>query len=882
MSLMTAGLSIGIRIGCPGGNAPPSLSRRHVVAPIVCITAALLSPPDICAQTDPPTSVATVEVVPGDRYAMGSFGRFFWGDHYRDAWTTPLKVEVLDLGRFAGGLTPLRKGGGRQTKSLRFLGADGREYSFRSIDKDPASALPPLFRTTIAASVVQDQISSQHPLGALVSDPILEAAGVLHATPMLVVMPDDEVLGEYREEFAGMLGMMEVRPDDYETDIADFAGAKKVIGSETLLEDIRDSPKDRVNSRVFLNARLLDFYLGDWDRHIDQWRWAEFGGDSIPGWCPIPKDRDQVFSKLDGLFPSIAQFSMPQIVGYSDKYLSILSLHWNSRDIDRRFLSDLERSVWDSITINIMTKLTDSVINEAVRRLPDTLFQLDGAWLTETLVSRRILLGGAATDFYEMLARDVEVHATDKPEVVQISEGVGGYIDVTVSERSPDATPYYRRQFDPNETKEIRVHLYGGDDSVRVRGSPELGSLVRLVGGKGDDTFAFDTPTSGVKLYDDSGENRVIGDAPRGAKINDRSYEPGDRVAIRDWGSAIIPNGYIAYGTDYGVLFKAGMSRLKFGFRKDPYATKWTLSVAIATRKRFDVSFEHDYRLENSSRHIYTRAYGTSFDVLHYYGQGNNTSDSGGTDYHEVERRLLTLEPLLGKALGEKVDVRLGPTVRYSRTGDNTGKFISTIPDLYGTGGFGHAGLGVDVLWDTRQGMSLDSVEYLSALTGVGLDLRGRVYPTLWDVRSAYGTLSAVGRAYLTTGLVPNTMLAFRVGGKKVWGEFPWFDAAFVGGEESLRGWRAQRFAGDASLYGSAELRVYLTDFTLLVPQLFGLYGLFDVGRVWAEGESPGGWHTGYGGGIWLGFLGARYLLSASFVASREGGGLYIGWGFGF
>ena len=84
---MTVGLSIG---GDSGGNGPPRLISRHLFVPIVCLTAALLSPPDICAQADPPTSTATVEVVPGDRYSMGSFGRFFWGDHYRDAWTASL------------------------------------------------------------------------------------------------------------------------------------------------------------------------------------------------------------------------------------------------------------------------------------------------------------------------------------------------------------------------------------------------------------------------------------------------------------------------------------------------------------------------------------------------------------------------------------------------------------------------------------------------------------------------------------------------------------------------------------------------------------------------------------------------------------------------
>jgi hypothetical protein len=474
------------------------------------------------------------------------------------------------------------------------------------------------------------------------------------------------------------------------------------------------------------------------------------------------------------------------------------------------------------------------------------------------------------------------VHASDEAETVQISEAAGGYIDIAVSERTNDGVPFFQRRFDSGETQEIRIHLLGGDDSVTVRGSAKLGSKVRIVGGKGDDTFAFETPTSGVRLYDSKGDNRVLGDAPHNVGINKRSYDPGGRAAMRDWGSAIVPGGYIAYGTDYGVLFKASLSRLRFGFRRDPYATKWTLSAAVATRNRFDLAFEHDLRFENSPLYVLTRAYGTSFDVIHFYGLGNNTTDSGGTEFYEVQRRLFTFEPLLANAIGEKVFMAVGPTVRHSRTADNTGQFISTIPDLYGNGSFGVTGLVVNARWDTRQGMSLEDIEHLGELTGVALGIEGGVYPKLWDVESTYGMLNLLGRAYIPTGVFPNTVFALRVGGKKVWGKYPWFDAAFVGGEESLRGWRAQRFAGDASLYGSAELRLYLTKFTLLVPQLFGVYGLFDVGRVWVEGASPGGWHTGYGGGIWLGFLGARYLLSASFVTSREGGGLYVGWGFGF
>src|SRR5436190_897518 len=64
----------------------------------------------------------------GPEYRAGWLHRLVLGAHWREAWTTPLKIPVLDLRTFAGGLKPVRRGGGMQTKSLRFLGKDGREY----------------------------------------------------------------------------------------------------------------------------------------------------------------------------------------------------------------------------------------------------------------------------------------------------------------------------------------------------------------------------------------------------------------------------------------------------------------------------------------------------------------------------------------------------------------------------------------------------------------------------------------------------------------------------------------------------------------------------------------------------------------------------------
>src|ERR1041384_1810156 len=269
----------------------------------------------VAMQASPAPRAATpdsVTVTAGPQYRAGWLHRVMLGRHYRDLWTTPVRVAVLDLARVAGGLTPTKRGGGRQTKSLRFQGVDGRVYVFRSVDKDPAGAMPPELRRTFVQDILQDQISSSHPAGALVVAPLLDAAGVLHVEPRLYVLADDARLGEFRRGFAGMLGQLEERPPkvpDEEDTV--FTGVTKIVSTTKLWEELDRNPANRVDSRAYLTARLLDVYVGDWDRHADQWRWARFDEGDARVWRPIPRDRDQAFSRLDGFLPRLAPHYPP-------------------------------------------------------------------------------------------------------------------------------------------------------------------------------------------------------------------------------------------------------------------------------------------------------------------------------------------------------------------------------------------------------------------------------------------------------------------------------------------------------------------------------------------------------------------------------------------
>ena len=80
--------------------------------------------------------------------------------------------------------------------------------------------------------------------------------------------------------------------------------------------------------------------------------------------------------------------------------------------------------------------------------------------------------------------------------------------------------------------------------------------------------------------------------------------------------------------------------------------------------------------------------------------------------------------------------------------------------------------------------------------------------------------------------------LALRVGGMATFGRTPYFDAAYLGGggtftgDVTIRAYRAQRFAGDESVFGNADLRILLGRVKLLFPGDYGVLGFFDVGRV--------------------------------------------------
>lgn len=844
----------------------------HWAAAIALASSSVPGPRTIVGQT--PDSLhppGHVRIAAGAHYRAGPFHRLLLGAHYRDLWATPVTVDVLDLNAYAGGLRPTQCGGRRQTKSVRLQAGDGRTYVFRSVDKDPTLALPPELRQTFARDVLQDQISSAHPGAPLVVAPLLEASGVLHATPSLYVLPDDPRLAGFDCVYAGMVGMIEERPTADPDEEPGFAGAIDIESTEKLFGRLEENPADRVDARAFLAARLLDVYLGDWDRHQDQWRWARFDEGGLHWWRPIPRDRDQAFSRLDGWLVHLAGVYFPQLIGFDETYPSLYRLTFTGQVLDRRLLVELERPVWDSTAAALQARLTDSVIDQAVARLPNEYRSGSGSRLALALRQRRDHLPEAARRYYRLLAGYVDVHTSDAAD----SGSFDREHDRTVVRVFAKGRPYYSRTFDPRETREIRLYLHGGRDRVVVRG-PGGGPVIRVVGGGGDDELVDSSTGGAVHFYDDRGANHVV--RGRHTSVDLRAYVPPpiDTNTLgrpRDWGARAVPFTWVSFGSDIGLFVGGGIQRTGYGFRTVPYHARTTLRAGYATAAasgRADFLEEIRDFPGHASTTLHLRASG--IDILRFFGFGNETSDSGSTAFHKVPQQQYLIAPAVTWGLSSPAQLSLGVIVKDAETRLDPTRLIGAVRP-YGVGSFQQFGATGALQVDTR-----DRAAW--ATRGVHITASGSAYPKALDVRQAFGSLSAQAATYLTVPHGPT--VALRVGGSRVFGPYPFFEAAFVGGATTVRGFAEHRFAGDAALWGNAELRASLGHASLLMPIEFGGLGLADAGRVFVSGERSDVWHGAVGGGLWFAFLSRANTLVVTAARSRERTGVYVRAGFSY
>ena len=794
-----------------------------------------------------------------------------WGERYRELYGTDVTLPVADLDTLYGGLEVVREAGGHQTVSLRVKDSLGREYNIRRVRKDALRFLQNVafknqpvedkLENTVAEDLMADFYTAAHPYGFLAVPTLSKAAEVYHTNPKIFYLPKQEALGKYNSVHGDDIYMIVERPEEGWTGYETFGRPDHdIVSTAGMLERLRRDEKYILDEAAYVRARIFDMLIGDWDRHQDQWRWAEIeDSEGNHYFKPIPRDRDQVFSNFDGAFfgtlRALTGFAN-QFAVYGDNITDVEWFNIAALGLDRSLLQNTGKETWMEQANFIKENVTEEVIREAFSKLPEETRGKASEELMENVIGRRNNIVDIAERYYTHLSNLAIVTGTDKDDFIDVERLEDGNTRVTVT-RNKDgerAEILSDKIYKQEETEEIWVYGLDDDDEIFVKGSGPGTIFVRIIGGQNNDVYTVDNGKN-LKIYDHKSLPNTVKKAGNAKFRFTDNYEINtyDKDKKTFSSGAILPE--LGYNPDEG--FTIGIEFIKSinKFKRNPFTAQHTFAGEFHTATNgFALSYEAEFA---SIVGKYNLLLGANFSSPqfseNFFGFGNETrnlNDEMGLDYNRVGINEIGVKAALVNKTPFGSFFGFIASFEGIEVEENEGRYIAeeystNDPDFFDRKYFA----GLDAMYRYE---SYD--DKLNPTRGMlfELNLGGKINTAEPDRQYGYfkpymGFYNALTR---NRKLVLKTRAEAQI---NIGQEFEFYQSAQLGAESGLRGYRLERYSGKSSFGTGADLRYsFDTVKTSFLPFQLGIFGGYDLGRVWVDGENSDIWHDSYGGGFWV------------------------------
>ncbi|MGW9684180.1 metallophosphoesterase [Flagellimonas sp. 2504JD1-5] len=830
------------------------------------------------------------------------FHKWLWGERYRKYYATKVKAPTVLLDTLYGGLSVVRKGGGNQSNSLRLRDKDGKQYVMRDLRKSAERYLQAIafqeryvigqFDDTSIEKLLLDLYTGAHPYAPFTVGELSDAAKLYHTNPKLFYVPKQSVLGGFNTDFGDGLYMIEEHVSDGHSDLESFGKTKKIESTYDFIQKLRKDEKYSLDGETYARARLFDMLIGDWDRHVDQWRWAEFDGkDGKKVYKPIPRDRDQAYSLWgDGFIMGFGSRAVPGLrifEGFHEEIRSVKGFTSSPRTfaLDMALLSETDMKTWEEQAKFLQQHITEAVIDDALLNFPEEVRDETIDKIKKTLLARKRNLVGTAREYFGVINKYSVVTGTDKDDYFNIVSAPNGDLEVRGYriKNGEKKDQFFEKIYKPEFTKEVWVYGLDDDDVFDVNTKTSK-IKVRIVGGQNNDIYKIDEKSRKVHTYDFKSKKNTYDEAFGGTvhQINDYDTNTYEFLKIKASNNQFLPT--IGANPDDGFRIGFTNTYLFNGFRQNPFTQRhiFNASYYFATNG-FDLGYKGEFAnvFEGVNLELDARFTSPNF-AINFFGFGNETENNDDDeplelDFNRVKIKTIKVAPSLvwrGR-LGSKV--KLGVSYENYDVEETEDRFIEdfftnlgreTQQDFFGV--------------DAEYGYSNTDNEAFPTM-GMSFSLQAGYKTNLTDSDRAFGyvipSLSIDHKLCSNGKLVLATKLKGHV---NIGDDFEFYQGASIGANNGLRGFRFERFTGKSAFYQNTDLRLsFRNRQTGLLPVTPGIYGGFDYGRVWFPGDDSDKWHNSYGGGF---FLNGADILSANFglFSSSDGMRFAFGVGFGF
>ncbi|MBV9986249.1 MAG: metallophosphoesterase, partial [Chitinophagaceae bacterium] len=430
------------------------------------------------------------------------------------------------------------------------------------------------------------------------------------------------------------------------------------------------------------------------------------------------------------------------------------------------------------------------------------------------------------------------------------------------------------RKFDPADTKEILFYGLNNDDYFDIDEQASSKILIRIIGGKGNDTFNI---RGNVKnyLYDlNTPENAILASSRSKIQTSDDPHVNDYSPINYKYNIFNFPRMLVSYNPDDKFLLGLGVLKRTFGFRQDPYASEQKLNALYAFASgAYRLKYQGDFNHVMGTTDLVVNASLVNPVLDNFFGLGNETTidKNKDRDFYRVRYKYLEGEVLLRKRFNPVFQVMAGPVINHywDKYENNADKILGQ-PSLLG--------LDSSHVYALKTYLGGRITAIVNNLDNVLLPTRGINWRTDIVALGGLNKASNFFAAY-TSDMQVHAALAdparlvtvVRLGGGRIFSKnYEYFQALSLGANNFLRGFRKDRFAGSSLLYGSVEFRYKLFESkSYVLPGAVGITAFEELGRVWLEGEHSRTWHNSYGGGLYY----AAYnfvLLSANIAYSKE------------
>ena len=805
----------------------------------------------------------------------GKFYESVWGKRYRKYYGTKVKAKNVKLDTLFGGLTPVRKGGGHQSKSLRLEDKEGREYVMRALRKSAVQYLQAVafknqyiddqFNNTYSEGLLLDVFTGSHPYAPFAVAPLAKAINVLHTKPQLFYVPKQKSLAHFNKDFGNELYMIEERAASGHGKKSNFGFSNEVISTNDLLKKLTKNTKSKIDENAYIKARLFDMILGDWDRHEDQWRWAAFKEKNATVYKPFPRDRDQVFSIMaDGPLLNFVTKSIPALrlmQSFDEELANIKWFNLEPYPLDVALINQATKKSWNNQVAYIQKNLTNDVIEEAFALFPKEVNDKTISDIKRKFKERIKNLQKISDEYFIHINKFSVIKGTDKDDLFEVERLKNGITEIRAYRiiNGKKGELFHQKKYTKNLTKEIWIYGLDDEDQFHVFGEKNKAIKVRIIGGQNNDSYNVENGNK-ITIYDYKSKKNTFKTNKGIQKLTD-TYNTNvyDYKKLKYNTTEVFPT--IGFNPDDGIKVGLAAAFTKFGFERNPFTSKHIISTSyyFAT-KGIEINFKSEFANVIKNWNLGLEATFTSPNYsVNFFGYGNQTTNPYFVDkntfsenYNRVKIKRAEFSPYLiwrGELGG---NFKIGVNYKTIDVEKTSGRFIETTSLA-----------NKNTFWGAEAHYNFENQD-------------NKAFPTLgMKADFTFGYTSNINNnknfSYFIPSLsfdyklIPSGQLVFatKVKSHLNFGNgFEFYQAASTGGNDGLRGYRNQRFTGKNSFYQNSDIRLNLRKIrTSLLPLHIGLYSGFDYGRVWLENDTSSKWNSSFGGGF---FLNGADMISAN------------------